>query len=98
MTYWHLKVLPLYGLRAHFSLLHSERTSFALGGLHFGAAGFLLVAGCGDPTPFEPVTCAASVFGAGSLTAGGLTLSGLGALQVKDEVVPGIMQAITCEP
>jgi hypothetical protein len=72
--------------------------AFTTAGIHVGAAGFLLVAGCGDPTPFEPATCIAGGAGAASLTAGAGVLGYLGYQAVKDELIPGIMQAITCEP
>jgi RHS repeat-associated protein len=72
--------------------------SFSLAGVHFGAAGVLVSAGCLDPTPFEPATCLAGGFGGASLAAGGTVLGGLGVLQVKEEVIPGIKQAINCEP
>jgi hypothetical protein len=70
--------------------------SFTLAGIHFGAAGLLVGAGCLDPTPFEPATCIAAGFGGASLTAGGGVLTGLGVYQVK-ESISGIKQAITCE-
>ncbi len=71
--------------------------SFTLAGVHFGAALFLVSAGCLDPTPFEPVTCAAGGFGAGTLAAGGGVLTGLGVIQVKHEVIPAVVQAVTCQ-
>lgn len=72
--------------------------AFTTAGIHFGAAVLLVGAGCLDPTPFEPATCIAGGFGGASLSAGGLVLGGLGAYAVKDELIPGIKQAITCEP
>jgi hypothetical protein len=70
--------------------------SFTLAGVHFGAAGLLVGAGCLDPSPFEPATCIAAGFGGASLTAGGGVLTGLGVYQAK-ESISGIKQAITCE-
>jgi hypothetical protein len=78
--------------------LGDAATSFALAGIHYFAAGTLVGAGCLEPTPFEPATCVAAGFGAASLTAGGTVLGGLGVLQVKEEVIPGVEQAINCEP
>ena len=72
--------------------------AFTLAGVHVGGAVLLVGGGCLDPTPFEPVTCIAGGAGAVSLTAGAGVLGYLGYQTVKDELIPGIMQAITCEP
>ena len=72
--------------------------SFGAAGIHFGAAFAAVSAGCLDPTPFEPATCIAGGVAAVDLTAGGTLLGSLAVYQVKDEVIPGIMQAFTCEP
>jgi hypothetical protein len=58
----------------------------------------LVGGGCLDPTPFEPVTCIAGGAGAVSLTAGAGVLGYSGYQTVKDELIPGIEQAITCQP
>jgi hypothetical protein len=72
--------------------------AFTTAGIHFGAAALLVSAGCLEPTPFEPLTCAAGGLGAASLSAGGGVLGYLGVQTVKDELIPGIKQAFTCEP
>jgi RHS repeat-associated protein len=72
--------------------------AFTLAGVHLGTAGALLGAGCFDPTPAEPVTCLAAGAGAGSLLAGAGALGYLGYQDVKEEVIPGIEQAVTCVP
>ena len=73
-------------------------TAYNLAALHFVAAALLFSAGCLEPTPAEPVTCGASLFGVGSLSVGGVVLGGLGTTELKNEVIPGIKQAITCVP
>jgi hypothetical protein len=67
-------------------------------GVNFFGAGILVSAGCFDPTPAEPVTCAAGFFGAASMTAGAGVLGRFGYQTVKDELIPGVKQAITCNP
>ena len=69
-----------------------------LAGIHFGGALFLVGAGCLDPTPFEPATCAAAGFGAADLTGSGAVLFYLTYREAKDEVVPAVKQAVTCTP
>jgi hypothetical protein len=71
--------------------------SFNLAAVHFGLAGVLVSAGCLEPTPFEPLTCAASGFGAVSVSAGGGVLTGFGVFQTK-RAVSAIKQAVTCGP
>ena len=68
-----------------------------LAGIHFFFAGAALTAGCLDPTPFEPATCAGGVFVGGTLGTGGATLTGL-AVHDAGEAISGIKQAFTCEP
>ncbi len=72
--------------------------SFNLAWVHVAAAGFLIGAGCLEPTPFEPATCVASGFGGVALLGGATVLTNLGTHQVEDEVIPGIKQAVTCTP
>ncbi|MGA2988453.1 MAG: hypothetical protein ABSG32_32190 [Terriglobia bacterium] len=69
-----------------------------LAAIHFWAGGFIIGVTCFTPEPAEPVACAAGVFAGGSAWAGGTAL-GYGAyLVAKDEMIPGVKQAITCEP
>jgi RHS repeat-associated protein len=70
--------------------------SLNLSGVHVATAGLLLGLGCLEPTPFEPVTCAASGFGAISLLGGAFVLSDLAVMQVKEEVIPGFQKAFDC--
>jgi hypothetical protein len=72
--------------------------SFNLAWVHVAAAGFLIGAGCLEPTPFEPATCVASGFGGVALLGGATVLTNLGTHQVENEVIPGIKQAVTCTP
>jgi RHS repeat-associated protein len=84
-----------------FDGLQRAGAAFTTAGIHFVAGGLLVGAGCGEPTPFEPVTCLASGFGAASLWSGGGVLGYLGVNAVKDGVIPGIEQAVThlcCSP
>jgi len=71
--------------------------SFNLAAVHFGAAVVLFSGGCLEPTPAEPLTCAASVFGVASLSAGGAALTGFGAFQTK-RAFSAAKQAFTCGP
>ena len=69
-----------------------------LAGIHYALGGVIAGATCLTPEPAEPVACAAGIFSGGSLWAGGTAL-GYGAYVVaKEEMIPGIKQAITCEP
>ena len=67
-----------------------------LAGIHYRLAFALVGVTCLTPEPGEPLACAAGIAGGASLAAGG-TASGYGAyLVAKDELFPGIKQAITC--
>lgn len=68
-----------------------------LAGIHFFFAGAALTAGCLDPTPFEPATCAGGVFVGATFGTGGAILTGL-AVHDAGEAISGIKQAFTCEP
>jgi len=69
-----------------------------LAALHYALAGALVGVTCFTPEPGEPVACIAGVAGGASLFGGGTALS-YGAYKVAtDELIPGIKQAITCEP
>jgi hypothetical protein len=72
--------------------------SFNLAWVHVATAGFLIGAGCLEPTPFEPATCVASGLGGGALLGGATVLINLGTHQLENEVIPGIKQAVTCTP
>jgi hypothetical protein len=86
------------GVVKAFDGFQTAGAAFTLAGVHVGAAVALVGGGCLDPTPFEPATCIAGGAGAISLAGGASVLSYLGYQTVKDELIPGIMQAITCEP
>ena len=70
--------------------------AFTFAGFHLYGAVTLLGAGCAD-FPADFVTCAPSAYGAVTLTAGGLALTGLGVYEVTHEMIPGIKQAVTCK-
>jgi hypothetical protein len=86
------------GVVKAFDGFQTAGAAFTLAGVHVGGAVLLVGGGCLDPTPFEPATCIAGGAGAVSLTAGAGVLGYLGYQTVKDELIPGIMQAVTCKP
>ncbi len=69
--------------------------SFTLAGVHLTVALGLVGAGCFEPSPFEPLTCGASVLGAGSALTGAVVLGGAGVLQAE-RAVSAVKQAATC--
>lgn len=69
-----------------------------LAALHYVAAVGVVGVTCFTPEPGEPVACVAGGFAGASLFRGGTAL-GYGAYKVAtDEMIPGIKQAITCQP
>ena len=70
--------------------------AFIFAGLHVFGAVALGGAGCAD-FPGDLVTCAPSLYGSGVLGASALVLTGAGIYEAKDEMIPGIKQAVTCK-
>jgi hypothetical protein len=65
--------------------------------IHVAAAGALVGFGCLEPTPFEPVTCAASGFGGAALLGGGVVMSKMAVLEVEEGVIPGVKEMFCTE-
>jgi hypothetical protein len=72
--------------------------AYNLSAIQLVAAGALFTAECLDPTPADLLTCSVSGFGAAFAGGAGLVLGSLGTMEVKEAVIPGIMQAATCTP
>jgi hypothetical protein len=64
--------------------------------LQVASAGMLVGVGCLEPTPFEPLTCAASGFGGVALLGRGVVMGKVAVTEVEEGVVPGIKQAFNC--
>jgi hypothetical protein len=80
---------------------HALVTSYAafLGaGVHLFVAGAIVVGGCSDPSPFEPLTCGASLYGAAFVGAGAGILAGIGAHEIMNEVIPDFQEVVTGKP
>ena len=71
--------------------------AFGMGTAMFAAGGAAVGAGCIDPTPFEPGTCALGGFAAAATFAGGSAALLTGGVIVNEEVLPDINEAI-CKP
>jgi len=68
-----------------------------MGAVHYGLAIVVVAVTCGTPEPVEPVACGAGVFGGGVYAAGGTVLFRGAYNAAKNEMIPGIEQAVSCE-
>ena len=69
-----------------------------LAAIHFWAGVSVIAATCFTPEPGEPAACVGGSFAGSSMAVGGLALGSGAYLVGKNEMIPGIMKAITCEP
>jgi hypothetical protein len=85
------KIVDAYMESTHVLDLAAVNASIFVGaGGQYVAGGALIAGGCLDPTPFEPVTCAAGSFGGGIAFAGGTGTAAFGVWFFKNVTLPAI--------
>jgi RHS repeat-associated protein len=70
----------------------ANMTIFAAAGGQLFAGGFLVAAGCLNPTPFEPATCGAAIFGAGHAFGGAIATGYAGYMMFRHVTLPAIKE------